>query len=107
MRLQRKTICDECKKDNDGLMKCTFADGEEIYLCPDCLKADGDFCLRCGCFASGTEGFDIVHPGYCNSCIEEMEYDDFWNDEYDEWDEDDEYGHAYDDEEFPHGSLDY
>lgn len=105
MRLQRKTICDECKKDTDGLMTCTYTDGSEIYLCPTCLKADGSFCLSCGEFCAGIESFDFTHPGYCDNCIEEMEQDDFWGD--DEWDEDDKYGHDFDDEDFPNGSLDY
>jgi hypothetical protein len=83
-------------------MTCTFADGEEIHLCPDCLKADGSFCLSCGCYASGSEGFDIVHPGYCNSCMDEFEQDDFWGDDggYDDPFLDDE-------DEFANGSLDY
>lgn len=99
MHLQRITICSECGKDTDGLTICTFTDGQEIKLCPDCLKADNNFCKSCGHFASGTEGFDIVHPGYCNNCIEEME------DEYCEGDEDYDYGDG--DEDFPNGSLDY
>jgi hypothetical protein len=105
MCLQRETICYECKKDSDGLITCTYPDGEEIQLCPDCLKADGNFCLSCGHFSSGTEGFDIVHPGYCNNCIDEMEEDwDDWDDEY----EDSEYNYEQDcDEDFPNGALDY
>lgn len=103
MCLQRKTICSECKKDTDGLMKCTYPDGEEIHLCPDCLKADGSFCKFCGYFSSGTEGFDIVHPGYCDNCIEEMEQDDFWGDEDDEWPSEDDDS----EDEFRNGSLDY
>lgn len=85
-------------------MKCTFVDGKEIYLCPDCLKAGKDFCLGCGCYASGTEGFDIVHPGYCNSCMDEFEQDDFWGDD------DEEFNPFPDDDsedEFRDGSLDY
>jgi hypothetical protein len=112
MCLQRITTCSECKKDTDGLMTCTYADGEEIRLCPDCLKADGGFCLSCGCYASGSEGFDIVHPGYCNSCMDEFEQDDFWGDEdTNYWDDDEEdYDPFPDDDsedEFRDGSLDY
>jgi len=103
MCLQQKTTCSECGKDTDGLMTCTFPDGNEILLCPDCLKADGSFCLCCGYFCSGIESFDFVHPGYCDNCIEEMEDDD-WDDEY----EDSDYNYEQDcDEDFPNGSLDY
>jgi hypothetical protein len=96
----RKTICDECGKNTDGLMTCTFPDGAEIQLCSDCFQKDGSFCKSCGCFCSGIESFDFIHPGYCDNCIDEMEQDDFWGDEDNEWDDDDT-------EEFPNGSLDY
>jgi len=89
---QRKTICDECKKDSDGLMKCDNM-GEIEYLCPDCMK-DSDYCLMCGYFSSGTEGFDIVHPGYCDNCIEQMEDDD-----WDDWGDESEYDYRFDDED--------
>lgn len=84
---QRITICSECKKDTDGLMTCTYPDGEEIRLCPDCLKADGSYCLSCGCFCSGIESFDFIHPGYCDNCWDEIEAE-TWRDD-DEYDSDD------------------
>lgn len=105
MCLQRKTICDECKKDTDGLMTCTFTDGERIRLCPDCLEADGSFCLRCGEFCSGLESFDFIHPGYCDNCWDEIRA------QNDDWEcDEEEYNPFADDDsedEFRNGSLDY
>lgn len=124
MCLQRVTICSECKKETDGLITCTYVDGEEIHLCPDCLKADGSYCLSCGCFCSGIESFDFIHPGYCDNCWYEIESSIRWDEEEeeDEWNEHDEYHNAakvqddeeYDpfpdddsEDEFRNGSLDY
>ena len=90
MCLQQRTICGECGKDTDGLMTCTLKCGEQIQLCPDCLKHDGRFCFGCGYICSAQ---------YCDGCLDEfdeedqdyddMEYDQDWPDE-DEFDEDDE-----------------
>ena|ERR1043165_3175857 len=100
--------CDNCGKLSECITTCEFpSDGSTTDLCPQCLKDDGSFCLSCGQFCAGMTNFDFIHPGYCDNCWDEIEQDDFWGDEDNEWGEDDEYGHAYDDEEFPHGSLDY
>lgn len=106
MCLQRVTTCSECGKDTDGLMTCMFADGEEIHLCPDCLKADGSFCLSCGHFCAGMTNFDFVHPGYCDNCWDEIRAENHdWEcdeEEYDPFQDDD-----YDEQDFRNGSLDY
>lgn len=83
MCLQRITTCDECKKDTDGLMTCTYTDGEEIKLCPDCLKADGSFCFGCGEFCAGITSFDFIHPGYCDNCWDEIQSEAGWDEEDD------------------------
>lgn len=102
MCLNRITKCDDCGKDSDGIMTCYFTDGETTHLCPDCLKKDGSFCMGCGNYCSGMASFDFHHPGYCDTCWDEID-DDWDDDEYDDYDpfEDD------DTEEFPNGSLDY
>ncbi len=112
MCLQRITTCSERKKDTDGLMTCTFTDGEEIRLCPDCLKADGGFCFGCGHYCSGMASFDFVHPGYCDNCWDEIQSAESWDDDdANDWDpeyEDSEYNYEQDsDEDHPNGSLDY
>jgi hypothetical protein len=91
-------------------MKCTYTDGEQIHLCPDCLKADGSFCLGCGEFCAGMTSFDFIHPGFCDNCWDEIESDDWDADEYDAddidaWPQDDD--DDYDEEDFRNGSLDY
>lgn len=95
--------CDECGKYSEWVTTCEIpSDGSTTYLCPQCLKDDGSFCLSCGAFCSGMTSFDFVHPGYCDSCWDEIEAD---NRDYEE--------EGYDpnefdyDEDFPHGSLDY
>ena len=105
--------CDNCGKLSECITTCEFpSDGSTTDLCPQCLKDDGSFCLSCGQFCAGMESFDFHHPGYCDTCWDEIEESAEW-DEEEEWAEYDEYGHVtydddpYDDEEFPHGSLDY
>jgi hypothetical protein len=68
MCLNRKTICNHCGKDTDGLMTCIPLVGNEIRLCPDCLEKNGGFCLGCGCFRVGS-----MFAGYCQQCLDEFE----------------------------------
>lgn len=72
--------CSECGKLSDGLMTCYFTDGNEIELCPTCMKEDGSFCYGCGQFCAGMESFDFHHPGYCDTCWDEIEAADDWDD---------------------------
>jgi hypothetical protein len=93
-------------------MTCTYTDREQIHLCPDCLKADGSFCLGCGEFCAGMTSFDFIHPGFCDSCWDEIQSAESWddddaNDGHPEY-EDSEYNYEQDcDEDHPNGSLDY
>jgi hypothetical protein len=92
--------CDNCGKLSECTTTCEFpSDNSSIELCPQCLKDDGSFCLSCGQFCSGIESFDFIHPGYCDTCWDEIESETGWGEEENEWDDDD--------EEFPHDSLDY
>lgn len=73
--------CGDCGKRTDELTICIYPDGEEIRLCPDCIK-DSGFCLSCGYYSSGLESFDFSEmPGYCRDCIEEIESES-WEFEY-------------------------
>lgn len=92
MCLNRKTNCDHCGKDTDGLMTCIPLIGNEIRLCPDCLEKDGGFCLGCGCFRVGA-----MSAGYCQECLDEFEQDKWDAMEYSDIDYDDE---PYDDQTF-------
>lgn len=84
--------CDECGKESQHITECTYPINDDITnLCPQCLKEDGSFCLSCGMFCAGMTNFDFIHPGYCDTCWDEIEVAD--------WDNDD--------EEYPDGSLDY
>lgn len=61
----------------------------EGYYCSE-HAADEGFCCMCGLFAAGTEHFDFIHPGYCDSCWEALEsemgdYDEY-EDEYQDYD---------------------
>ena len=102
--------CDTCGKESECITTCEFpSDGSTIDLCPQCLKDDGSFCLSCGQFCSGMSSFDFIHPGYCDSCwdeIEEMDEEDYdyslTDDDGGDWDHYD----PFEDEEFPNGSLD-
>jgi len=82
MCLNRVAICTQCRTDTNGLMMCQFPTGDEpIYLCPDCLRKDGNFCFCCGMFSSGLQSFDFIHPGYCDTCWDEIE------NEVEDWEE--------------------
>ncbi|WP_315823030.1 hypothetical protein [Paraflavitalea speifideaquila] len=69
--------------------------------------------MGCGEFCAGQADFDFKHPGYCGACWDEIEEQ--ADDEFFEWldaedpneDDPNDYNDAYDDEEFPNGSLDY
>lgn len=100
--------CSECGKMSDLTTTCTYPTEEEetIELCPTCLKEDGSFCLSCGRFCAGQQSFDFVHPGYCDTCWDEIEAE-CGNYDEEEGDDPNWYGDPYSDEEFPHGSLDY
>lgn len=88
--------CDDCGKRTDGLMTCTFVDGETTRLCPDCIK-DSGFCLGCGNYCSGMSSFDFSDmPGYCSDCRDEIKSD-FGEFDEDEYEPNDDY--YYDDEE--------
>lgn len=41
------------------------------WLCPDHMAEQG-FCVGCGNFAAGTEGFDFWHRGLCDNCWYEI-----------------------------------
>lgn len=69
------TFCDQCKKHHPGLQVC-FLEEKEIQLCPDCAREH--YCVNCGHFSSGTQSFDIIHPGWCDDCYEEEDQDDSW-----------------------------
>lgn len=106
--------CDECGKESEYITECTYPINDDITnLCPECLKEDGSFCLSCGAFCAGMTSFDFHHPGYCDTCWDEIEESNRWDEEEEEWNEHDEYyGAIYPDddddaEEFPNGSLDY
>lgn len=77
MCLQRRTICDHCDKDTDGLMTCIPLVGDSIRLCPDCLEKDGRFCFCCG-----VENSSIISD-YCHECHGEIQ------DDFDDMDEED------------------
>jgi hypothetical protein len=78
--------CHDCGKRTDGLMRCVYPDGDEIQLCPTCMKHSG-FCLMCGNFCAGISSFDFSEmPGYCSDCVEEIKND------FGEFDDDEEYG---------------
>lgn len=69
--------CDMCGKNSDGLMLCTYSDGDpdDEYICPDCIK-DSGFCMSCGVFSAGIESFDFSDmPGYCENCRDEIRSD--------------------------------
>jgi hypothetical protein len=75
--------CNECGKMSDLTTTCSFPSGDnDIELCPTCLKEDGNFCLSCGAFCSGLQSFDFIHPGYCDTCWDEIESD--YNDDEEE-----------------------
>lgn len=76
--------CDECGKESEAVMTCEYpSDGSAIDLCPACLKKDGSFCLSCGAFCSGLTSFDFHHPGYCDTCWDEIREMDSWDEEED------------------------
>jgi hypothetical protein len=98
--------CNECGKLSDLTTTCTFPiDDTTIELCPTCLKEDGSFCLACGHYCSGMESFEFIHPGYCDNCWDEISQCD-WDNENEE-DDPNWSGEYEEDEEYPHGSLDY
>jgi hypothetical protein len=75
--------CDTCGKLSECTTTCEYTDGSTIELCPQCLKDDGSFCLSCGQFCAGLKSFDIIHPGYCDNCWDEIKES--------EWDDEDDY----------------
>lgn len=62
---------------------------EVEFLCDEHAKESG-YCLGCHTFCAGFESYDFSEvPGYCYDCvvqlkIENGEYDDDFEDEYDE-----------------------
>lgn len=73
--------CSECNTLSDCTTTCTYVDGTTIELCPTCLKQDGSFCLCCGQFCAGLESFDFIHPGYCDTCWDGVESNNWDDDE--------------------------
>lgn len=66
-------------------MTCYYVhDDTTIKLCPNCMVESGDFCFGCGVFSSGTEGFDIIHPGYCDNCWDEFDSEDWDGEEFED-----------------------
>jgi hypothetical protein len=51
------------------------------------------------------ESFEFIHPGYCDNCWDEISQCD-WDNENEE-DDPNWSGEYEEDEEYPHGSLDY
>lgn len=98
--------CDECGKYSECITTCEYpSDGSTTDLCQQCLKDDGSFCLSCGQFCAGMTNFDFIHPGYCDTCWDEIRT------ENEDWEiEEEEYNPFLDDDsedEFRNGSLDY
>lgn len=94
--------CDECGKFCEGVITCEYpSDGSTTDLCPQCLKDDGSFCLACGQFCAGITSFDFHHPGYCDTCWDEIESTTHWDKE-EEWDGYDEYYDAEFEEDDPY-----
>jgi hypothetical protein len=93
--------CDECGKEKECVITCTYpSDDSTTDLCPDCLKKDGSFCLSCGQFCAGMTSFDFNHPGYCDTCWDEIENSIRWDEEEEECEAHDEYYNAvYEDDE--------
>lgn len=74
--------CSTCGKLSDLTTTCSYLEGTEIELCPTCLEKDGSFCVSCGQFCAGLQGFEFIHPGYCDNCWDEIESDcGDWEDE--------------------------
>src|ERR1044071_9962119 len=92
--------CDNCGKLSECITTCEFpSDGSTTDLCPQCLKDDGSFCLSCAQFCAGLESFDFHHPGWCDTCWDEIESSTRWDEEENEWDEHDEYYKAMNEED--------
>jgi hypothetical protein len=45
------------------------------YLCAEHMVKHG-YCLGCGWLSAGMDGFDVLHPGLCDNCKDDGDWDD-------------------------------
>jgi hypothetical protein len=69
-------ICQEDNCNSNGTVACWLPDDKDCqeitnYYCEK-HAAENGYCYLCGEFWAGIESFDIVHPGLCDTCYDDL-----------------------------------
>lgn len=81
----QRNICQRCGAQNANhywLPETPLDQKPDDVLCGKCASLW--YCLSCGNFSAGCEGFDFLHPGLCDNCRHDPDLSDY--------DEEDDYG---------------